>query len=176
MKEEAKLRIAGSIEDSPAVRERAMESSNTDMMNPSDLPKLKQKSYEEIANTRRIDIPLCKKIPVNGRLYVIETAGSESKTDAGIIIPHKYRSKKGEDTEIRDVSRYFVVRWDSEGIPEEINRKLHVGIEISIFLPQEAEDFKLPVMVDFETGNQFLIIHYNELAGISESIPQIVEK
>jgi co-chaperonin GroES (HSP10) len=174
MKEEAKLRIADSIEDSPVKRRLA--SSDIDTINPADLPRQKQKSYEEIAYSKRIDIPPCMKIPVNGRLYVIETAGSESKTDAGIIIPHKYRSKKGEDTEIRDVSRYFVVRWDRDGIPEEIQNKLHVGIEISIFLPQEAEDFKLPVMVDFETGSQFLIVHYNELAGISETVPQIVEK
>jgi hypothetical protein len=89
MKEEAKMKISDGIEDRPS--DRKLATSATDL-NPADLPKLKQKSYEEIAFTKRIDIPHTKKIPINGRIFAIETSGTESKTESGIIIPHKYRS------------------------------------------------------------------------------------
>lgn len=173
MKENQKQRIADAIEDQKPQDEKKYPMSATGF---DDAPRLKNKSFEEIAFTRRIDIPKCKKIPVNGRIFAIETAGSESKTDAGIIIPHKYKSKKGEDMSIKDVNRYFVVTWDKDGIPKEISDKLRVGIEICPFIPQEAEDWSLPVITDFETGSQFLSIHYTELSAISETLPEVVEK
>lgn len=173
MKETQKQRIADAIEDQKPQDEAKYPMSATGFNNP---PKLKNKSYEEIAFSKRIDIPICKKIPVNGRIFAIETAGSETKTDAGLILPHKYKSKKGEDMSIKDVNRYFVAKWDNEGIPEIISNKLHIGIEISPMIPQEAEEWSLPVIIDFETGNQFLVIHYTELGGISETLPEVVEK
>ena len=177
MKEKDKENIANSIDDSTTNAAGKFPQSGTAKdLNPADLPKLEKRSYEDIASTRRLDIPACKKIPINGRIFVIETAGSETKTEAGLILPHKYRSRKGEDIDIKDVNRYFVVKWDRDEIPQSIQDKLHVGIEVSPFLPQEAEDWSLPVIIDFETGNQFSVIHYNELAGISETLPTVVEK
>jgi len=166
MKEKQKQRLADAIEDQKPQLTR-------DDQYPfsSHLPRKDIKTYEEIAFTKRIDIPVCKITPVNGRIFAVETAGSESKTDAGLIIPHKYKSKKGEEMAIKDVNRYFVVAFDKDGIPSEIGGKLCVGIEIFPFIPQEAEDWSLPVVTDFETGNQFLSVHYNELAGISQTIP-----
>lgn len=168
MKEKQKQRLSDAIDDQKPQK---------DLTYPmgADFPRLKNKSYEEIAFTRRIDIPVCKKIPVNGRIFLIETAGSESKTEAGIIVPHKYRSKKGEDMSVKDVNRYFVVKWDTDEIPEKMQSKLHVGVEVSPFLPQEAEEWSLPIIIDFETGNQFLVAHYTELCGISETLPEEVE-
>lgn len=174
MKEEQKQRIADAIEDQKPQNSKKYPMSSD--LNPADLPKTKNKTYEEIAFTKRIDIPTCKIIPLNGRIFAIETAGSESKTDAGLIIPHKYKSKKGEEMAIKDVNRYFVVAWDNDGMPEEMKKKLHVGIEIFPFIPQEAEEWSLPTVTDFETGNQFLSIHYNELAGVSQTIPVKVEE
>jgi hypothetical protein len=145
-------------------------------INPADLPKRDIKTYEEIANTLRIDIPLCKKIPINGRIFVIERPGTESKTPGGLFVSHKFRSKKGEEVEFRNVNRFFVVCWDPDGIPEDIRNKLHIGIEVSPFLPQEAEEWTIPIIIDFETGNQFGVLHYNELAGISETLPEKIDR
>jgi hypothetical protein len=169
MKETAKQKMSDSIED-----QKSQNAESYPMA--AELPRKKTKSYEEIATTRRLDIPTCKITPLNGRIFAIETSGIESKTDAGIIIPHKYKSKKGEDIAIKDVNRYFVVAWDPDGIPEHIAKRLSVGIEIFPFIPQEAEEWSLPVITDFETGNQFLSIHYNELGGISNTIPEKVEE
>lgn len=174
--EERKQRLSDAIDDKSKLGTLSDRNKYPMASETVNFPKIKGKSYEEIAFTRRIDIPQCKKIPINGRIFAIETAGTESKTESGIIVPHKYRTKKGEETEIRDVSRYFVVKWDKLGIPFDISGLLCEGIEISIFMPIDAEDYKPAIIVDFETSNQFLVFHYTELAGISETIPQIVEK
>lgn len=177
MKEKDRQNISSSIEDSKTDAAGKFSQSGTAKdLNPADLPKLSNRSYEDIASTRRLDIPVCKKIPINGRIFVIETSGSETKTEGGIILPHKYRSRKGEDMEIKDVNRYFVVNWDKDEIPQSIQEKLRIGIEVSPILPQEAEEWKLPVIIDFETGNQFALIHYSELAGISETLPTVIER
>ena len=133
-------------------------------------PITKPRSYEEIAQTLRIDIPVCNLTPVNGRIYVIEKPGIETKTPGGIIIERRMQVKKDDKAE--GLKRYFVVTWDKEGIPSEISAELSIGIEVNPFLPQEAEEWSLPRVIDWSTGNEFKSIHYTELAGISKIKPE----
>lgn len=149
-----------------------------DSINPADLHDMRLprkegiKTFEEIAFTKKIEIPKCLVRPVNGRIFVIETDGSEMKTAAGIIIPQKMKDKKDES--MKNIQRYFVVAW-AKDIPTEILDMLSIGIEVNPFLPQEAEEWTLPIVVDWSTGNRFKSVHYTEIAGVSDVIPTKVE-
>lgn len=133
-------------------------------------PITKPRSYQEIAQTLRIDIPVCNLTPVNGRIYVIEKPAMETKTPGGIIIERRMQIKKDDRAE--GMKRYFVVAWDQFEIPEPIRNRLVVGMEVNPFLPQEAEEWSLPRVIDWSTGNEFQSIHYTELAGISKIKPE----
>lgn len=142
-------------------------------INPADLPRKEGiKTFEEIANTKRFEIPMCLTRPVNGRIYVIEMDGKETKTAAGIIIPHKMKDQKDET--MKNIQRYFVVDWAAD-IPMDIIEMLTVGIEVNPMIPQEAEAWNLPFVIDWNTGNKFKVIHYTELGGVSEVLPEKVE-
>lgn len=133
-------------------------------------PITKPRSYQEIAQTLRIDIPVCNLTPVNGRIYVIEKPAMETKTPGGIIIARQMQVKKDDKAE--GLKRYFVVTWDKIGIPEYISNQLKVGIEVNPWLPQEAEEWSLPRVIDWSTGNEFKSIDFLELAGISKIKPE----
>lgn len=135
---------------------------------------VKPKTAEEIINTLRIDIPKCEIIPVNGRIFVVEITGSETKTASGIILPHKMAIKKND--QVQDLCRYFVVTWDKDGIPPEVSDKLSVGLEVVPFLPPEAQEWTLPKVIDWNTAREFKVLHYTELAGVSAIMPVEVEK
>jgi hypothetical protein len=140
---------------------------------PSDIQRKKLSEADRILATKKLEIPACKCIPVNGRIYVISVAGSDMKTPSGLILPPTFGTKKNEQVE--GVKRYFVVAWDALGIPKEICDLLLVGREINPFLPQNAEEWQLPRVVDWDGNNIFEVVHYTELAGVSETIPEEVE-
>jgi len=137
------------------------------------LPKKEGLKYEEIASVRKIEIPKCLSQPINGRIYVIEAAGGETVTQGGIVIAHRLNVRKNESTE--SIKRYFVVAYDIDDIPQSIVSKLSIGIEVNPFLPQEAEEWSLPKVIDWQTGNTFKSLHYTELAGISMVKPEKAE-
>lgn len=128
---------------------------------------------DKIIATKSLEIPVCKQTPVNGRIYVISVAGFDMKTPGGLILPPTFKAKKNEDVEA--VRRYFVVAWDKLDIPKIIQDKLSVGIEVNPFIP-DAEEYRLPRVIDWNTNQIFEVLHYTELAGISDVIPEIVEK
>jgi len=111
-------------------------------------------------------------IPINGRIYVTSIIGTDLKTAGGLILPTLYAAKKNE--ELEGQRRYFIVAWDALGIPEDIKLFLSVGKEVNPFIPQDAEGYKLPEIIDWETGNIFEVFHYTELAGISRNEPKEV--
>jgi len=123
----------------------------------------------DIIATKKLEIPKTALTPTNGRIYVVSVAGNDMKTPGGLILPPTFAMQKNDQVE--GVQRYFVVAWDAEEIPENIKKCLSVGIEVNPFLPWEAQDWKLPRVVDWETGNIFDVIHYTELAGISKNKP-----
>ena len=127
------------------------------------------KSIKEIIATKKLEIPKTELLPTNGRIYVVSVAGNDMKTPGGLILPPTFAMQKNDQVE--GVQRYFVVTWDTDEIPEKIQKHLSVGIEVNPFLPWEAQEWKLPRVVDWETGNIFDVIHYTELAGISKNKP-----
>jgi hypothetical protein len=131
------------------------------------------KSTKEIMATKKLEIPKTALCPTNGRIYVVSVAGNDMKTPGGLILPPTFAMQKNDQVE--GVQRYFVVAWDTHEIPANIQQYLSVGIEVNPFLPWEAQDWKLPRVVDWETGNIFDVIHYTELAGISLNKPKPVE-
>lgn len=136
------------------------------------LPKKPPRSYEDIARTRKIEIPICYIRPYNGRILVISVPADETVTEGGLILP--FKMKDGKDGSIKDVRRYFVAAFDVDGIPEYIAKDLFVGKEVNPFLPQEAEEWNLPKVIDWHTGTSFESIHYTELAGGSMVQPKEV--
>jgi hypothetical protein len=176
MKEKDKKRISEGIDDKMPDRTypHVIPGTPASTINPADLPRKHGGTYEELATTLRIDIPKCNLIPVNGRIYVIEIEGKEHRTPGGIIMQHKLNIKK--DDSLKNVKRYFVVDWDHVSIPQYIQDILCVGIEVAPFLPQEAEEWSLPKVIDWQTGQEFLLIDSMELAGISKTKPDIVGK
>lgn len=125
-------------------------------------------SADDIMKISKVEIPKCETTPVNGRIFVVEVDGSETVTPSGIILPHKLAVKKSD--EVRSICRYFVVAW-AEDIPDDVKELLYKGIEVNPFLPQEAEEWNLPKVIDFNTGGIFKVIHYTELAGVSDIKP-----
>lgn len=141
--------------------------------NGATLPKKEKQTYEDIAKKRKIEIPKCHIKPYNGRILVISVPADETVTESGIILP--FKMKDGKDGSIKDMRRYFVAAIDHEGIPKHIADDLYVGKEVNPFLPQEAEEWNLPKVVDWYTGTMFESIHYTELAGGSTIYPEKVE-
>lgn len=159
-------KLASAIND-----QKAQDKNKYPMTTDESLPPItKPKSYEDIAQTLRIDIPICNLDPVNGRIYVIEKPAMETRTPGGIIIERRMQIKKDDRAE--GMKRYFVVAWDQFEIPEPIRNRLFVGMEVNPFLPQEAEEWSLPRVIDWSTGLEFKSIHYTELAGISKIKPE----
>lgn len=138
-------------------------------------PDIKKKllKADEIIATKKLEIPVCKLIPTNGRIYVIEVTSSDLKSPGGLILPQLFGMKK--DDSMADVKRYFVVAWDKIGIPVDIANLLTVGIEVNPFLSEDAIGYRLPKVVDWQGNNIFYVLHYTELAGISSVQPEIVE-
>lgn len=136
-------------------------------------PRKDMSKADEIMSSIRIEIPKCFSQPVNGRIYVVDTPGEEMRTNSGIILPMKMRENKAGA--MKDIKRYFVVAFDEDEIPPETCKKLKIGIEVNPLLPQEAEEWTLPVVVDWHTGNVFSVIHYTEIAGISKIEPEEIE-
>jgi|WetSurSiteA1Bulk_404760.scaffolds.fasta_scaffold00217_12 hypothetical protein len=132
------------------------------------------KSPDEIIATKKLEIPKCLLTPVNGRIYLVEVASSEMRSPGGLILPQLYAVKKNE--QMADIKRYFVVAWDKIEIPKAIQDQLEVGIEVNPFLPEHAEEWDLPRVIDWQACNVFKVAHYTELAGISSIKPEIVEK
>ena len=140
----------------------------------SDIQRKKLHTAAEIIATKKLEIPKCLSTPVNGRIYVLQVSGSETKTAGGLILPHKLNLKKND--EVVDYPRYFCVAWDKDEIPPKLQEKLSVGLELNPFVPEDAIGFSFPKLIDWQTGNQFEVIHYTELGGISSVLPDIVEK
>lgn len=140
----------------------------------SDIIRKKGQSPEDIIATKKLEIPNCYTIPVNGRIFVVDVAGSDMKTPGGLFLPPTMSVKKNDQVE--GVKRYFVVAWDAVGIPKEVKDLLEVGIEVNPFLPEHAEEWDLPRVVDWNGNNIFKVIHYTELAGIGSVKPEVVEK
>jgi hypothetical protein len=141
---------------------------------PNDIQRKKLKTAAEIIATKKLEIPKCLSTPVNGRIYVLQIAGSETKTVAGIILPHKLNIKKND--EVIDYPRYFCIAWDKDEIPQKLQEKLTVGLELNPFVPEDAIGFSFPKIIDWQTGNTFQVIHYTELGGVSSVLPEVVEK
>lgn len=137
---------------------------------PAETLRSSVKKPEEIIATKKLEIPVCKSTPVNGRIYVVSVAGADMKTPGGLILPPTFGTKKNEQVE--GVKRYFAVAWDKDEIPKSILDKLRVGIELNPFLPQNAEEWQLPRIVDWMGNNIFEVIHWSELAGISSVQPE----
>lgn len=133
----------------------------------------KLRSAAEIIATKKLEIPKCRIMPVNGRIYVVSVAGSDMKSPGGLILPPTFGVKKNEQVE--NVKRYFVVAWDTIGIPPDIQDLLTVGIEVLPFLPQNAEEWDLPRVIDWQGNNIFEVLHYTELAGVSSVKPEKAE-
>jgi hypothetical protein len=134
----------------------------------------KRTKADEIIATKKLEIPVCKSIPINGRIYVVSVKGDDMVTPGGLILPPTFGTKKNDQVE--GVNRYFVVAWDKIGIPAEISDLLCTGIEVHPFLPQNAEEWQLPRVVDWDGNHFYDVLHYTELAGISSNRPEIVEK
>jgi len=139
-----------------------------------DIIRKKISPADKIIATKALEIPKCLAIPVNGRIYCVEIKGSELKSPGGLILPVKLSQKKNDDVD--DWPRFFVVKWDENGIPKEIRDKLSVAVEVFPFMPEEAIGYMFPRVVDWNTGNIFKSLHYTELAGISTVKPEVVEK
>jgi hypothetical protein len=133
-----------------------------------------KRNSDKIIATKKLEIPKCFSIPVNGRIYVVSIASSDLRSPGGLILPQLYAPKK--DDSLQDIKRYFVVAWDKDEIPEKIQEKLEVGIELNPFLPPEAQNWSLPKVIDWQANQIFEVLHYTELAGISSVKPEIVEK
>jgi hypothetical protein len=175
MKKERKKEVremASAIDDQKAPNatkfpfEKGMEGIERKKVDPS------VKKADEIIATKKLEIPVCKTKPVNGRIYVISIAGEDMKTPGGLILPPTFQAKKNMDVE--GIRRYFVVAWDVVEIPLSVQSYLSVGIEVVPFLPQDAEGFSLPRVIDWMGNNIFEVLHYTELAGISEVKPELV--
>lgn len=173
------VKMAAAIDDQPAPKskkypfEKGMDEIKRKTVDPRDISK-GIKSADEIIATKKLEIPKCLQYPINGRIYVTSVAGEDMKTPAGLILPPTFKVQKNEQVE--GVRRYFVVTWDHDGIPEEIQNKLSVAIEVYPFLPQDAIDFQLPRVIDWNTGTIFEVLHYTELAGISKIVPEEIKK
>jgi hypothetical protein len=172
-KKERLARLSEAIEDQP-VPKRGMVfpiagNGKTEMkkadanMSDVELIKKEQPKYEDIVSKRKIDIPKCYIRPYNGRIFVTSVPADETITESGIILP--FKMKDGKDGHMKDIRRYFVVAFDDKGIPPEIAEDLYIGKEVNPFLPNEAEEWSLPKVVDWHTGTAFECIHYTELAG-----------
>lgn len=130
---------------------------------------------EDLESKRVLKIPVNKIIPVNGRIFVISVTGEDLKTKGGLILPPKFGTKKNDQVE--GVKRYFVIDWDKKGgIPKEICDLLRVGIEVHPFLPQNAEEFQLPRIVDWNANDIYDVLHYTELGGIGMIEPEVVDE
>lgn len=140
----------------------------------SDIQRKKIQTAAEIIATKKLEIPKCLSKPVNGRIYVLQVSGSETKTAGGLILPHKLNLKKND--EVVDYPRYFCVAWDKDEIPPKLQEKLAVGVELNPFVPEDAIGFTFPKIIDWQTGNSFEVIHYTELGGISSVLPEVVER
>jgi hypothetical protein len=170
MKEERKREIN---EMANAIDNRKPEFGNFELKKSTVDPRIVNKKAEEIIATKKLEIPKTALTPTNGRIYVVSVAGNDMKTPGGLILPPTFAMQKNDQVE--GVQRYFVVAWDIDEIPVNIKKYLSVGIEVNPFLPWEAQDWKLPRVVDWETGNIFDVIHYTELAGISLNKPKPIE-
>jgi len=133
----------------------------------------KLRAAAEIIATKKLVIPKCFTIPTNGRIFVIDVSGSEMRTPGGLILPPTMLQKK--DDSMEGAKRYFVVCW-AEDIPEEIKKYLCVGIEVNPFLPEHAEEWDLPRVIDWQGDNIFKVIHYTELAGVSSVKPEEIKE
>lgn len=149
--------------------EKKMVTSPAELMEKKRLEKLR--SAQEIVATKKLEIPKCLSIPVNGRMYVITVAGTDMRSPGGLILPPTFKTKKND--EVEGINRYFVVAW-AEDIPEEIKKHLCVGAEVHPFLP-DAEGWTLPRVVDWMGNNIFHVLHYTELNGVSAIKPEEVE-
>jgi len=123
---------------------------------------------------KALEIPRCEIVPLNGRVFVIEVAGKELKSSSGLWLPFKMANKKDDSSQ--SPNRYFVVAWDHIEIPKGISDFLQVGMEVNPFLPEEATNWSLPRVIDWNTGNVFKILHYTELAGMSKITPLEVKE
>ena len=178
MKESRKKEINTMADAIESVASAGMRVTGKDSFAPgeisSDIHRKKLNTAAEIIATKKLEIPKCLSIPVNGRIYVLQVSGAETKTIGGIILPHKLNLKKND--EVVDYPRYFCVAWDKDEIPAKLQEKLSVGLELNPFVPEDAIGFTFPKVIDWQTGNTFEVIHYTELGGVSSILPEIVEK
>jgi hypothetical protein len=123
---------------------------------------------------KKLVIPKCEIEPINGRILVIEISGKTLKAKSGLYLPYRLGVQK--DDSAYSPNRYFAVAWDNIDIPLKLVEKLKVGKELIPFLPEEATQWSLPRVIDWNTGNVFKSIHYTELAGLSKEDPIEVEK
>lgn len=169
MNKKEKEQISNAIEDhksaSEAIIETTKRSVNPADFSTQDLPRIENDEEKEL----RIEIPKCLSRPVNGRIFVISIANQPQKSLSGLWIPRLYAEKK--DQSMKSIDRFFIVAWASD-IPPEIKDHLKVGIEVGVFIPQEAEGWSLPKYIDWQTGNEFPVVHFTELAGISKVQPE----
>lgn len=165
-REKRHQRLSEAIEDQPMPKRGVVFPINkniTSDFKDQPLPKKQTKSFEEIAKTMKVDIPVCYVKPYNGRIFVKSVPADEFKTESGIILPYKMRD--GKDGSMKNVRRYFVVAFDQDEIPPVIAKDLYVGKEVNPFIINEAEEWRLPTVIDWHTGLSFEVIHYTELAG-----------
>ncbi|NLG04057.1 MAG: hypothetical protein GX567_09560 [Clostridia bacterium] len=174
-REKRNQRLSEAIEDQPEPK-RGVIFPITKKVDPNfngvTLPKKEKQTYEDIAKTMRIEIPVCYVKPYNGRIFVKSIAADEFKTESGIILPYKMRD--GKDGSMKNVRRYFVVAFDQDDIPPSIAKDLYVGKEVNPYIVTEAEEWRLPIVIDWKTGVSFEVIHYTELAGGSMVQPEEV--
>lgn len=163
------LKMAEAVEDANSTGD-SKKAIVPSTVNPSIEKKLLK--ADEIIATKKLEIPKCHVKPINGRMFLIEISGYDLKSPGGLILPQKMMPKKNDDME--DIKRYFLVDWDTGEIPQAIQDKLCVGLEVNPFM-NEAESFRFPRVIDWQGNNIFIVMHYTELAGISKIKPEIVE-
>jgi hypothetical protein len=147
-------------------------------MNNENLPKVDQKTYEEITKTSVITLPDNKVKPVNQRIFAIAQDPGEMKTDSGIILANTYNLPEAKKGRKREVLRYFVVDVSDDcdvKVPYTKDdgtisrRNLERGDEIFPFIPAEAEEWSFPLVHDFYNNNDYIVFHQSELAGVGMS-------
>lgn len=151
-----------------AVNQPEMNDKSKDLIAPGinlNVPKLENKSYEELTAVSVVTIPKNTFKPVNQRIYCIGQLATEMKTAGGIIVPSRFSMPDARQGVEKELYRYFVVDV-AEDVDISFNgKKLERGDEICTYMPEDAIAYSPATIYDFGSGTKFIVFHQSEIAG-----------
>jgi len=129
-----------------------------------DLPRMQGEDYKGQTVMAVVEIPNNVVKPLNGRIFAIEQDPGEMKTEGGVIIPTTYQAPEAKGAVTRNLRRYYAV-----DVADDVTLPVCRGDEIFPFIPQEAENWSFPVIIDWAINKAYLVFHESELAGYSHT-------